>query len=88
MGDMKPYTTKLPENTAEWFDEYTEEEGVSTSAALRQLVEKEKARQELEEDLGDGVVRARMGGHNITTEKLTLLVSVATLLAVALLFVV
>lgn len=88
MGDMKPYTTKLPENTAEWFDDYIEEEGVSTSAALRQLVEKEKARQELEEDLGDGVVRARMGGHNITTEQLTLLVSVATLLAVALLFVV
>lgn len=88
MGEMKPYSTKLPENTAEWFDEYTEEEGVSTSAALRQLVEKEKARQELEEDLGDGVVRARMGGHNITTEQLTLLVSVATLLGVALLFVV
>ncbi len=88
MGEMKPYSTKLPENTAEWFDEYTEEEGVSTSAALRQLVEKEKARQELEEDLGDGVARARMGGHNITTEQLTLLVSVATLLGVALLFVV
>jgi hypothetical protein len=88
MGDMKPYTTKLPENTAEWFDDYIEEEGVSTSAALRQLVEKEKARQELEEDLGDGAARARMGGHNITTGHLTLLVSVATLLGVALLFVV
>jgi len=60
MGDMKPYTTKLPENTAEWFDEYIEDEGISTSAALRQLVEKEKARQELEDDLGDGVVRARI----------------------------
>lgn len=87
MGEMKPYSTKLPENTAEWFDEYTEEEGVSTSAALRQLVEKEKARQELEEDLGDGVVRARQA-TGASTEQLTLLVSVATLLGVALLFVV
>lgn len=88
MGDMKPYTTKLPENTAEWFDDYIDEEGVSTSAALRQLVEKEKARQELEEDLGsDGVVRARQA-TGVSTEHLTLLVSVATLLGVALLFVV
>lgn len=87
MSDMKPYTTKLPENTAEWFDDYIEEEGVSTSAALRQLVEKEKAREELEEDLGsDGVVRARQA--TASTEQLTLIVSVATLVAVALLFVV
>jgi predicted DNA-binding protein len=81
MGDMETYSTKLPENTADWFEEYVDNEGVTKAAALRQIVEKEQHRSELAEEFADAT-RANQA-KIADKDTLTLVVSTLTLLLVA-----
>lgn len=96
MGEMEAYTTKLPSNTAEWFEDYVEREDVTRAAALRQLVERKRRQEEMVEELAELGVTVEIDDEEeddsietranqaqlLGVDELTLLVSALTLVLV------